>query len=61
MKINLNPCPFCGGAKIEREFDESETERAVCQLCGASGPTIMCGMNWKEEWNRRPAVSGKGK
>ena len=53
----LKPCPFCGSNKIQVIPNESETEQASCNRCGASGSPVLCGSGQAiTEWNRRAAA-----
>ena len=50
------PCPFCGGEKISGDYPENpslKVEWAMCDGCGATGPTVEVGQGYLDAWNAR--------
>lgn len=56
-KIELNPCPFCGGKGVEILEDENKylyfRYRAQCQKCGATAKLCHTKEEALKAWNRR--------
>ena len=56
MKIELKPCPFCGGeAMMWGKFDPPCNDKYTisCSSCGVSTPTYRSKEAVAETWNRR--------
>lgn len=50
----VEPCPFCGGTKIEEGYGTKEIGFMVCMTCGAEGPVVVGTQQAAAaEWNRR--------
>lgn len=45
-KIELKPCPFCGGQNIDLDSCKGLEERENYEACGAQYDAIVC--NWKK-------------
>lgn len=52
-RMNLLPCPFCGGNDYHVEYsDRSDLYHIICDNCGASGPTCKR-EELQKRWNKR--------
>ena len=52
-KIELKPCPFCGGEAEEGESLDYEHFTVVCWACVIDGPAKPTREEANEAWNRR--------
>ena len=60
--VELKPCPFCGGSKLEGVISFFEGRRIRCKTCYAEGPTApetrsikLTKHGIRNKWNTRPA------
>lgn len=54
-EIELEPCPFCGNARVRLEQNAYDAWYVHCTNCGAGGPlSPVCNRNFAvDSWNRR--------
>ena len=54
-ELKLKPCPFCGSDMIICMQYPNGGHSGVCQMCGATGPTVSDdpSMSWVLTWNHR--------
>lgn len=65
IKINLEPCPFCGGGAVLESWSMSPWERmnaknptgkwysVFCNACYAAGPDCTTDIDAAAAWNKR--------
>lgn len=59
-KLELLPCPFCGGTVFfVAKGRSSMTRLVICQSCGANGPSRWNELIASILWNNRPSYKGK--
>ena len=52
-KVNLEPCPFCGGKAKMKVSGTEFLFAVVCDSCGYATPCYMKEKQAAEAWNRR--------
>jgi Lar family restriction alleviation protein len=60
MSDELKPCPFCGEIEINTSSNGMDSEFAVCENCGAEGPSKGTRFDAIGAWNRRADQSKQG-